>query len=114
MPLKMFQVHACVVSFFSNFLRFLVRRAQKQNPEKIQIKYQNYTKKIVKVKCCLSIYIVNYRKIYFQLYMDMIYNVNTIELGINDLLQLIEIVLGEGKEVSILNLKRFLFLYKSF
>ena len=31
--------------------------------------------------------------------MDMIYNVNTIEPGINDLLQLVEIVLGEGKEV---------------
>ena len=27
----------------------------------------------------------------------MIYNVNTVELGINDLLQLVEIVLGEGK-----------------
>lgn len=33
------------------------------------------------------------------MYMDMIYNVNTIELGINDLLQLIEILLGEGKEL---------------
>ena len=31
--------------------------------------------------------------------MDMIYNVNTTEPGINDLLQLVEIVLGEGKEV---------------
>ena len=30
--------------------------------------------------------------------MDMIYNVNTMELGINDVLQLVEIVLGEGKE----------------
>ena len=29
----------------------------------------------------------------------MIYNVNTMEPGINDLLQLVEIVLGEGKEV---------------
>ena len=56
MPLKMFQVHACVVSVFSNFLRFLVRRAQKQNPEKIQIKYHNYTKKIVKVKSCVLIF----------------------------------------------------------
>ena len=28
----------------------------------------------------------------------MIYNVNTMELGINDVLQLVEIVLGEGKE----------------
>ena len=102
--LKIFQVHACVVSVFSNFLRFLVRRAQKQNPEKIQIKYHNYTKKIVKVKFSDSIFSSNfniyYRKNYFKLYMDMIYNVNTMELGINDLLQLIEIVLGEGKDVS--------------
>ena len=30
--------------------------------------------------------------------MDMIYNVNTMEPGINDLLQLVEIVLGEGKD----------------
>ena len=29
----------------------------------------------------------------------MIYNVNTKELGINDLLQLVEIVFGEGKEM---------------
>ena len=37
-------------------------------------------------------------KISFELFMDMIYNVDTMEPGINDLLQLIEIVLGEGKE----------------
>ena len=33
----------------------------------------------------------------------MIYNVNTIELGINDLLQLVEIVLGEGKKLHPIN-----------
>lgn len=70
-------VHSCVLSVPSKFLRFLVRRAQNLNPEKVQIEYKNYSKKIVK------------------LFMDMIYNVNTIELGINDLLQLVEIVLGE-------------------
>ena len=31
----------------------------------------------------------------------MIYNVNTVELGINDLLQLVEIVLGEGKALTL-------------
>ena len=29
----------------------------------------------------------------------MIYNVNKIELGINDVLQLVEILLGEGKRI---------------
>ena len=33
----------------------------------------------------------------FQLYFDMIYGVNKIELGINDILQLIEVTLGEGE-----------------
>ena len=33
----------------------------------------------------------------FQLFFDMIYGVNKEELGINDLLQLIELTLGEGK-----------------
>ena len=32
-----------------------------------------------------------------QLYFDMIYGVNNIELEINDVLQLIELTLGEGE-----------------
>ena len=46
---------------FSNFLRFLVRRAQKQNPEKIKIEFRNYSKKIVKVY-------FNFRFIEFEFY----------------------------------------------
>ena len=30
------------------------------------------------------------------MYFDMLYGVNNIELGINDILQLIELTLGEG------------------
>ena len=37
------------------------------------------------------------RKKTFQLFFDMIYGVNKIELGINDILQLIEVTLGEGE-----------------
>ena len=33
----------------------------------------------------------------FQLYFDMLYGVNNIELKINDILQLIELTLGEGE-----------------
>ena len=52
--------------------------------------------------------------------MDMIYNVNTTELGINDLLQLVEIVLGEGKYLlsqissSCLGIKKYIVLYSLF
>ena len=44
------QVHSCVLSVPSKFLRFLVRRAQNLNPEKVQIEYKNYSKEIVKVR----------------------------------------------------------------
>ena len=36
-------------------------------------------------------------KKYFQLFFDMMYGVNNIELGIDDILQLIELTLGEGE-----------------
>ena len=36
-------------------------------------------------------------KNYFQLFFDMLYGVNNLELGINDILQLIELTLGEGE-----------------
>ena len=88
---------------FSNFLRFLVRRAQKQNPEKMKIEFRNYSKKIVKVSFnfrFLKFKVYQKFNHYFQIYMDMIYNVNKIELGINDVLQLVEILLGEGKLIS--------------
>ena len=49
------QVHSCVLSVPSKFLRFLVRRAQNLNPEKIQIEYKNYSTKIVKVRCFILI-----------------------------------------------------------
>ena len=32
----------------------------------------------------------------FQIFFDMVYGVNNLELGINDILQLIELTLGEG------------------
>ena len=35
-----------------------------------------------------------YRKL--QIYFDLLYDVNHLELGVNDILQLIELVLGEG------------------
>ena len=33
----------------------------------------------------------------FKIYFDLLYGVNHLELGVNDVLQLIELVLGEGK-----------------
>ena len=33
----------------------------------------------------------------FQIFFDMVYGINNLELGINDILQLIELTLGEGE-----------------
>ena len=40
----------------------------------------------------------------FQLYFDMLYGVNNVDLGINDILQLMELNFGEGKLVNFLYL----------
>merc|ERR1712227_1027907 len=71
-------VHECVISVSSNFLRFLVKKAKESKPEKITLDFRNYSKEILK------------------LFFDMLYGVNNLELSINDILQPIELTLGEG------------------
>ena len=88
------QVHECVISVASNFLRFLVKKAKESKPEKIELDFRNYSKQILKVN-----FTFNFKwwsRNNFQLYFDMLYGVNQLELGINDILQLIELTLGEG------------------
>ena len=65
-----------VITNCSNFLRFLVKEAKDSNTRKIELNFENYSKQILK------------------LFFDMISCVNNIELGINDILQLLELTLG--------------------
>ena len=52
----------------------------------------------VSVKSLSSLRLSGYSyNLNFQLFMDMIYQVNQAELGINELLQLIELTYGEGR-----------------
>ena len=44
-----FEVHECVISVASNFLRFLVNKAKESKPEKIALDFRNYSKQILKV-----------------------------------------------------------------
>ena len=82
-----------VLSVF--FLRFLVKKAKESKPEKIELDFRNNSKQILKVN--LTITFKQWFRNNFQLYFDMLYCVNNSDLGINDILQLMEFTLGEGK-----------------
>ena len=47
--LEFLQVHECVLSFYSNFFRFLIRRAKEENPGKLVLEFKNYSKEIISV-----------------------------------------------------------------
>ena len=47
--LEFLQVHECVLSFYSNFFRFLIRRAKEENPGELVLEFKNYSKEIISV-----------------------------------------------------------------
>ena len=92
-------MHEYVIGGCSNFLRFLLKKAKEAKSEKIELNFRNYSKQTLKVitlkALCETVRPLVLKS--FQLFFDMIYGVNKVELGINDILQLIELTLGEGK-----------------
>lgn len=46
---RIFQVHECVLGFYSNYFRFLIRRAKEENPGKLVLEFKNYSKEIMHV-----------------------------------------------------------------
>ena len=46
---QIFKVHECVLSYFSNAFRFLIKKAKEtRKEERIRLEYKNYSKELIK------------------------------------------------------------------
>ena len=89
---------------YSTFFRLLIRKAKENKTGVPKLDFRNYSKEIIKVSSIFLQFYVTLNlgliqlliKFEFKIFFDMVYQVNQKELGMNDLLQLVELTHGEG------------------